>query len=87
VLKTLTYVIHTYSNHGSFFFSQFAALKILTGDFDGARTAILTYFATTWQTQIWENGEQPLEAARTRPYHYRAYNLNAMIVSPLSPLV
>ena len=25
---------------------------------------------------------QPFEAARTRPYHYRCYNLAAMIVSP-----
>jgi hypothetical protein len=25
--------------------------------------------------------EQPLEAARTHPYHYRCYNLAAMIVS------
>ena len=27
---------------------------------------------------------QPLEAVRTRPYHYRCYNLAAMIVSPQS---
>ena len=25
---------------------------------------------------------QPFEMIRTRPYHYRAYNLNAMIVRP-----
>lgn len=27
---------------------------------------------------------QPFEAVRTRPYHYRCYNLAAMIVSPQS---
>jgi len=31
--------------------------------------------------QIDANGEQPLEAVRTRPYHYRSYNLAAMIVN------
>jgi hypothetical protein len=51
------------------------------GDLDGARNTIQTYFATTWQNQIWANGEQPFEAIRTRPYHYRAYNLNAMITN------
>ena len=90
----------TPSNHGSFFHNQFAALKILIGDLDGARQVIQRYFATTWQHQIWANGEQvglrrasrcscysplphqPFEMIRTRPYHYRAYNLNAMIVRP-----
>ena len=28
---------------------------------------------------------QPLEAVRTRPYHYRSYNLAAMIVSSRAP--
>jgi hypothetical protein len=31
--------------------------------------------------QINADGDQPLESARTRPYHYLAYTLAAMIVS------
>lgn len=30
--------------------------------------------------QITATGEQPFEAARTHPYHYRAYNIAAMVV-------
>ncbi|KAF8624700.1 hypothetical protein AX17_007031 [Amanita inopinata Kibby_2008] len=69
------------NNHGSFYYNQLAALKILVNDIDGARNVTDTYFAKQYQEQIEANGEQPLEAARTRPYHYRAYNLAAMITN------
>ncbi|KXN81032.1 hypothetical protein AN958_06278 [Leucoagaricus sp. SymC.cos] len=69
------------NNHGSFYYNQLAALKILLGDFTGARNVTDTYFNTLYMAQIVKGGEQPLEAARTRPYHYRAYNLAAMITN------
>lgn len=31
------------------------------------------------------NTPQPKESARTHPYHYRGYNLCAMIVRPATP--
>lgn len=52
------------------------------GDKDGAAAAISEFFKGIYLKQIVKSGEQPFEAARTRPYHYRAYNLAAMIVSP-----
>lgn len=69
------------NNHGTFYYNQLAALKILLGDFSGARNVTDTYFRTLYMSQIVKGGEQPLEAARTRPYHYRAYNLAAMITN------
>jgi hypothetical protein len=69
------------NNHGTFYYNQLAALKILVNDTAGAQNVIKTYFTKQYPTQINSDGEQPLEAARTRPYHYRAYNLAAMITN------
>ncbi|KAL0945911.1 hypothetical protein HGRIS_012194 [Hohenbuehelia grisea] len=69
------------NNHGTFYYNQLAALYLLVDDHDGARNVTDTYFRQQYMTQIEANGEQPLEAARTRPYHYRAYNLAAMITN------
>lgn len=69
------------NNHGSFYFNQLAALQILVGDTAGAKKTIQEYFEGIYLNQISANGDQPLETARTRPYHYRAYNLAAMIVN------
>ena len=70
------------SNHGSFYFNQIAALKIVVGNNSGAVDVLGEYFDGIYKNQINADGEQPLEAERTRPYHYRAYNLAAMLVSP-----
>lgn len=56
-------------------------MKILVGDMDGAKQAAEDYFTGVFQNQIDADGEQPLEATRTRPYHYRSYALSAMVVS------
>ncbi|KAI0061087.1 chondroitin AC/alginate lyase [Artomyces pyxidatus] len=69
------------NNHGSYYFTQLASLKILVNDNDGAQATLKQYFSTLYQNQIAANGEQPLEAVRTRPYHYRSYNLAAMITN------
>ncbi|KAH9944487.1 chondroitin AC/alginate lyase [Epithele typhae] len=53
------------NNHYTFFVSQLAAAKLYRGDIQGAQ----------------RSGEQPFEAVRTRPYHYRAFNLEAMITN------
>ncbi|KAF9648312.1 chondroitin AC/alginate lyase [Thelephora ganbajun] len=69
------------NNHGSFYFNQVAALKILAGDNSGALNILGEYFDGIYKDQINADGEQPLEAERTRPYHYRTYNLAAMITN------
>jgi hypothetical protein len=70
-----------HSNHGSFYFNQLAALQVLVGDTAGAKATIEEFFTGIYQDQISANGDQPLETDRTRPYHYRAYNLAAMVVN------
>ncbi|KAH7915386.1 alginate lyase-domain-containing protein [Hygrophoropsis aurantiaca] len=70
-----------YSNHGSFFASQLAAAQMLVGDTKGAMTTLQKYFSNQFQDQIASSGEQPFEAVRTRPYHYRCFNLEAMITN------
>lgn len=56
-------------------------MSIMTGDSNGAATALNKYFKSQFLDQIAASGEQPFEAVRTRPYHYRCFNLEAMIVS------
>ncbi|KAG8908744.1 hypothetical protein FRB99_002982 [Tulasnella sp. 403] len=67
------------NNHGSFYFAQTASLQVLTGNYTGAKDTLNQYFNGIYKNQIVANGEQPLEASRTRPYHYRAYNAAALI--------
>ena len=69
------------SNHGSYYYNQLSSLHILVGDNAGAKQILQEYFQGIYLNQIDANGEQPFEAIRTRPYHYRSYNLAAMIVS------
>lgn len=51
------------------------------GDTQGAQKTLQNYFSHQYRDQIAASGEQPFEATRTRPYHYRCFNLEAMIVS------
>ena len=69
------------NNHGSFYFNQLAALQVLVGDNTGAKATIEEFYNGIYQDQIAANGDQPLETDRTRPYHYRAYNLAALVVN------
>ncbi|KAG8719242.1 hypothetical protein FRC08_003326 [Ceratobasidium sp. 394] len=73
------------NNHGSFYPNQIAALKILVGDLPGAKAVLQAYFDNQFQEQVVASGEQPLEAVRTRPFHYRCFNLEAIIVGPAQP--
>ena len=73
-------LIGSQSNHGSFYPNQVAAFKVLIGDMNGARMVLQSYFDNQFQEQIVGSGEQPLEAVRTRPFHYRCFNLEAIIV-------
>jgi len=68
------------NNHATFHANQIIALQILIGDYAGAKGTISTFFSTTFKEQITATGEQPFEAVRTHPYHYRAFNLEGLIV-------
>lgn len=72
-----------YSNHATFYVSQVVATSVLAGDIDAATTAAQGYFSHQFLDQVAVSGEQPFEAVRTRPFHYRCFNLEAMIVSTL----
>lgn len=69
------------NNHGSFYYTQLASVQVLLGNITSAQSTIEEYFGGIYLGQIAANGDQPLETARTRPYHYRAYNLAAMITN------
>ncbi|KAF7982783.1 hypothetical protein HWV62_25687 [Athelia sp. TMB] len=69
------------NNHGTYFYGQMAALQILVGNTTAATATLKQYFSKQYMAQIESTGEQPFEAARTHPYHYRCYNLAAMIVN------
>lgn len=68
------------NNHGSYEAAQIAAYWYYLGQIQQAQGVIQTFLSGAFQGQIDANGEQPLEAARTRPFHYRAFNLQALIV-------
>ncbi|KZT30352.1 chondroitin AC/alginate lyase [Neolentinus lepideus HHB14362 ss-1] len=69
------------NNHATFYFNQLAVSKVFMGDLGGAADVLQRYFNTTFLDQIAVSGEQPFEAVRTRPFHYRCFNLEAMITN------
>ena len=54
------------------------------GDYSAAQQVIKNFVDKILPDQIAQSGEQPFEAVRTRPYHYRCFNLEALIVSLLT---
>ncbi|KJA25740.1 hypothetical protein HYPSUDRAFT_37189 [Hypholoma sublateritium FD-334 SS-4] len=69
------------NNHGTFYTSQVAAAKMSSGDQQGAALDLQAFFAGPFLDQVAQSGEQPFEAIRTRPYHYRNFNLEALITN------
>ncbi|KAJ6566671.1 chondroitin AC/alginate lyase [Mycena capillaripes] len=69
------------NNHGTIFVNQFAGLKLIVNDAAGATNWTKNYFTGIFQKQVNSSGDQPMEASRTRPYHYRNFNLAGMITN------
>ncbi|KAK0456213.1 chondroitin AC/alginate lyase [Armillaria borealis] len=69
------------NNHGTFYFSQVAAIELYLGRLDDAIKTLHSYFDGPFMDQMAASGEQPFEAVRTRPFHYRCFNLEAMITN------
>ncbi|KZV91347.1 chondroitin AC/alginate lyase [Exidia glandulosa HHB12029] len=71
----------TPNNHGTYFYNTMVSHQIIAGNTAEAKRYLDRYFTTQYLAQIDANGEQPLEVIRSRTYHYRAYNLGAMITN------
>ncbi|CDO72352.1 hypothetical protein BN946_scf184977.g49 [Trametes cinnabarina] len=69
------------NNHFSFYVNQLAAAQMYNGDTQGAQNTLKSYFTNQFLDQVAASGEQPFEAVRTRPYHYRCFNLEAIITN------
>ncbi|KAL0072117.1 hypothetical protein AAF712_001040 [Marasmius tenuissimus] len=69
------------NNHCTFYAYQVAGARLAMGDIQGARQTIRGFLGSCFQEQISASGEQPYEAVRTRPYHYRCFNLEGLFVS------
>lgn len=67
------------NNHGTFYAAQLAAAKMMVGDTTGATDTVAKFFKDLFPEQLARSGEQPFEAVRTRPLHYRCFNLEALI--------
>ncbi|KAJ6537220.1 chondroitin AC/alginate lyase [Mycena vulgaris] len=69
------------NNHGTIYVNQLAGLKLIVEDVAGAVNLTQTYFSSTYKGQVAANGDQPQEATRSHPYHYRNFNIAGMITN------
>ncbi|CAD6587070.1 MAG: hypothetical protein TREMPRED_004653 [Tremellales sp. Tagirdzhanova-0007] len=69
------------NNHGTYYYNQLCSLYVLLNETTSAVSALEEFYNSTFMGQISANGDQPLESIRTRPYHYRAYNLAALVTN------
>ncbi|KAK7036182.1 chondroitin AC/alginate lyase [Favolaschia claudopus] len=72
---------HATNNHGTIFINQYAALKLIVKDTSSAVNWTQNYFNGLFQHQVNSSGNQPEEASRTHPYHYRNFNIAGMITN------
>ncbi|KAF5390349.1 hypothetical protein D9757_002788 [Collybiopsis confluens] len=67
------------NNHASFYHNSLASLYVALDRMEDARKTLDEFFKGPFLEQIAKSGEQPFEAVRTRPDHYRSFNLEALI--------
>lgn len=67
------------NNHGTYYYAQLGSLYVIANDKQKAGETANEYFSSIYQQQIMQDGDQPLEHDRTRPYHYLTYNLAGAI--------
>ncbi|KZV85030.1 chondroitin AC/alginate lyase, partial [Exidia glandulosa HHB12029] len=67
------------NNHGTFWYNTMVSHQIIVNNASEAKRYLNQYYTTQFLKQIDANGEQPLEVVRSRTYHYRAYNIGAMV--------
>jgi Alginate lyase len=66
------------NNHGMFFDAQLVAYWMFVGEFEKARELAFRTQTNRFARQIDRDGRMPLELARTRPFHYHTFTLEAM---------
>lgn len=69
------------NNHGTWYDAQLVDFALYGGRPQIVRDTLSRFAARRVTTQIDSNGAQPLELARTRSYHYSAFNLLAFTVA------
>jgi Alginate lyase len=65
------------NNHGLFYDVQLAAYWLFAGETEKARQLVFDAQMKRLATQIDSQGRMPLELARTRPFHYQTFTLEA----------
>ena len=65
------------NNHGMFFDAQLAAYWLFVGEAARARKLVSEARARRFAAQFDAEGRMPLELARTRPFHYHTFTLEA----------
>ena len=66
------------NNHGTYYDMQLAAYALFAGKPAQARSAVRNALELRIAAQVENDGSQPRELARTTPFHYSAFNLDAM---------
>ena len=74
------------NNHGTCWVMQVAAFARLTGKRSFSRSAAIASGRSLVPGQVAADGSCPLETARTKPYGYSLFNLDAMATHGLAPL-
>lgn len=67
------------NNHHTWALVQVAAIQYYLGRQDDVRRTVEGFFTQRAPQQVADNGDQPLESARTKPFHYLIFNLHAMV--------
>lgn len=57
-MKIVVVIKKSFSNHGSFYYNQEAAIRLILDDKDGAKAVLQEYFEGIFQEQIAASGEQ-----------------------------
>ncbi|MBC7942437.1 MAG: alginate lyase family protein [Chitinophagaceae bacterium] len=65
------------NNHGLFYDAQLAAYWLFVGETEKARRLVVDARTRRFAAQIDAQGRMPLELARTRPFHYQTFTLDA----------
>jgi hypothetical protein len=68
-----------HNNHGTFYDMQIANYALFSGDIATAKRAVQRALELRIRAQISVEGKQYAELERTTPFHYSAFNLDAMM--------
>ncbi len=69
------------NNHGTWYDAQLSDFALFSGRVKLAKDTLTSFGARRVAPQIASDGKQAQELARTRPYHYSAFNLLAFVIA------